>query len=63
MESSTHKPKVLKGWNIRLKVSSDEERKIKMKAIQKGMKISEYIKQTLLDSLSNKELADSGKSN
>lgn len=63
MESLTHKPKVLKGWNIRLKVSSDEERKIKMKAIQKGMKISEYIKQTLLDSLSNKELADSGKSN
>lgn len=40
-----------KRWNIGLKVSSDQEKKIKMEAIRKGMGISEYIKQTLLDSL------------
>lgn len=47
------KHKKLKVWNVRLKVSEEEEKKIKMQAIQEGMMISEYIKETLLDRLSN----------
>ena len=59
--SSLTKKQALKVWNIRLKVSSEEERKIKMEAIQKGMMISEYIKQTILNDLSSNKISDSGK--
>ncbi|MGF1488096.1 MAG: hypothetical protein ACFBSE_13490 [Prochloraceae cyanobacterium] len=59
--SALTKKQALKIWNVRLKVSSEEERKIKMEAIQKGMMISEYIKQTVLNDLSSNRISDSGK--
>ncbi len=59
--SALTKKQALKIWNVRLKVSSEEERKIKMEAIQKGMMISEYIKQTVLNDLSSNRICDSGK--
>ncbi len=52
MKGVTKNKPYLKGWNIRLKVSPEEEKKIKMRAIKKGMGISDYIKQVLLNSLS-----------
>ncbi len=62
MKTVSTNPSVIKGWNIRLKVTYDEERKIKMEAIEKGMRISEYIKQAVLDSLSVSKISTEGKS-
>ena len=52
----------IKKWNVGLKVSPEEEQKIKMKALEKGMRISEYIKQAVLDSLSVSKISTEGKS-
>ena len=52
----------LKGWNIRLKVSPEEERKIKKEAIDNDMRVAEYIKQVLLDRLSASQNPTQGKS-
>ncbi len=41
-----------KKWNVGLKVSPEEEKKIKIRAIKKGMKVSDYIKQLVMDDLS-----------
>ncbi|MDJ0718551.1 MAG: hypothetical protein QNJ54_30725 [Prochloraceae cyanobacterium] len=51
----------IKGWNIRLKVTDDEERKIKMEALKKGMGISEYIKQAAIESLPGNKISTQGK--
>ena len=50
-----------KKWNVSLKVNSEEEKKIKMSAIEKGMRISDYIKQVVLDNLSTKSNLTQGK--
>ncbi|MGF1490601.1 MAG: hypothetical protein ACFBSE_26210 [Prochloraceae cyanobacterium] len=42
----------LKNWNIKLRVSPEEEILIKKKAIDYQMGLAEYIKQKLLDRLS-----------
>jgi len=42
----------IKGWNIKLQVSIEEERQIKKDAIDYDMKVAEYIKHKLLDRLS-----------
>ncbi len=62
MRGLARKEQVLKGWNIRLKVSHEEEQKIKMEALKKGMGISQYIKQTILDNLSVSTISTEGKS-
>jgi len=51
-----------KKWNVGLKVSLEEEQIIKMEAIKKGMAISEYVKQAVLDNLSMNQISDRGKS-
>ena len=42
----------LKSWNIKLRVSFEEESLIKKQAIDYQMGLAEYIKQKLLDRLS-----------
>lgn len=39
----------LKEWSIKLRVSTDEQQKIKMRAIEMSMGIASYIKQAALD--------------
>jgi len=42
-------------WNIKLRVTSKERRKIQKEAIDLDMRVSEYIKSRLLGSLSIQE--------
>ena len=44
-----------KEWHIKLRVSHEEERKIKKEAIDNDMRIADYVKQKLLGSSSGKE--------
>ena len=52
MKEATKTKAAVKGWNIKLQVSVEEERKIKKDAIDYDMKVAEYIKHKLLDRLS-----------
>ena len=52
-KSEIYKTKVTKAqkkWNIRLTVSSEEEKRIKKEAIDNDMKVSDYVKFKLLGS-------------
>ncbi len=49
----------VKKWNIRLTVSSEEEKQIKKEAIDNDMKVSDYIK---LKVLGNSPMSTQGKS-
>ena len=62
MTKSTKKQTNTKGWNIKLQVSIEEERKIKKDAIDYDLKVAEYIKQKLLDRLSTNQISIEGKS-
>jgi len=61
MRALNRQEEIVKGWNIRLKVSRIEEQRIKTKAIEKGLSISEYIKQAALDGLSVNRFSTEGK--
>ena len=61
MPETANNQATTKKWNVGLKVSPEEEQKIKMKALEKGMRISEYIKQAVLDSLSGSKISTEGK--
>lgn len=50
-----------KKWNVSLKVSLEEEKKIKIGAIQKGLSVAEYLKQLVMDDLSETQVTTSGK--
>ncbi len=41
--------KQIKEWHVKLKVSLEEERRIKKEAIDNDMRVSEYIKLKILD--------------
>ena len=43
----------LKDWNIKLKVSPEEEKRIKKEAIDNDMRVAEYIKLKVLGDGSN----------
>ena len=43
----------LKQWHVKLKVSPEEERKIKKEAIENDMRVAEYIKLKVLGDGSN----------
>ncbi len=62
MEQTKKNQPARKKWNVGLKVSLEEEQIIKMEAIKKGMAISEYVKQAVLDNLSMNQISDRGKS-
>ncbi len=51
--------KVAKKWNVRLTVTSEEEKQIKKEAIDNEMKVSDYIK---LKVLGNSPMSTQGKS-
>lgn len=51
----------LKKWNVGLKVSHEEERKIKIKAIKEGMRVSEYIKKLVMQDLMLNNSSTQGK--
>lgn len=61
MRTLTRKEQNRKGWSIRLIVSRQEEQEIKMKAIKKGMSISEYIKQAALEGFLAEGISIKGK--
>jgi len=48
-----------KKWNVSLKVSVEEEKKIKIGAIQKGLSVAEYLKQLVMDDLSETQVSTS----
>ena len=50
-----------KKWNVGLKVSLEEEQKIKIKAIKKGMKVSDYIKKLVMEDLTGNKVSTEGK--
>jgi len=50
----------VKSWNIKLKVSPEEESMIKKSAIDYQMGLAEYIKHKLLDRLSANKISSSG---
>ena len=52
----------LKSWNIKLRVSHEEESIIKKEAIDYDMGLAEYIKHKLLDRLSVNKKCNQGKS-
>ncbi len=62
MKGTTKTKAKVKGWNIKLQVSCEEERKIKKDAIDYDMKVAEYIKHKLLDRLSAINNPTQGKS-
>ncbi|MDJ0718343.1 MAG: hypothetical protein QNJ54_29645 [Prochloraceae cyanobacterium] len=62
MKSSSKNLATIKGWNIKLQVSVEEERRIKKDAIDYDMKVAEYIKHKLLDNLSPNQNLTQGKS-
>ena len=49
----------IRQWNIKLRVSSEEERKIKKEAIDHDMRVAEYIR---LKVLANSSISTQGKS-
>jgi len=51
MKTNRIKPPKTKEWSIKLKVSLEEEQKIKMQAIKMSMGIANYIKQAALDKI------------
>lgn len=53
--------KTIKQWHIKLKVSIEEERKIKKEAIDQGLQVGEYIKLKVLADSSTKTFLDKGK--
>ena len=55
----TKATKVAKKWNVRLTVTSEEEKQIKKEAIDNEMKVSDYIK---LKVLGNSPMSTQGKS-
>lgn len=50
-----------KKWNVTLKVSLEEEKKIKIHAINMGLGVADYIKQAALENLSIQERTSQGK--
>ncbi len=57
------KQSTIKKWNVSLKVSLEEEKKIKIGAIARGLSVAEYLKQLVMDDLSAKKVSTQGKSN
>jgi len=51
MNEEIQTKRTTKEWSIKLRVSPEEEKKIKMGAIQKGMGIATYIKQAALEKI------------
>lgn len=54
--------KTIKQWHVKLKVTIEEERKIKKEAIDLGLNVGEYIKRKALDDSSIKNLSIEAKS-
>lgn len=46
---------VKKKWNVSLRVTPEEEQRIKITAIKMGMRVGEYIKQAALEDFSIKK--------
>jgi len=46
-----------KKWNVSLKVSLEEEKKIKIGAIQRGLSVAEYLKKLVMEDLSVKKIS------
>ena len=62
MNDSTKNKPITKKWNVSLKVSLAEEKRIKIGAIKRGMGVGDYIKKTVLDDLSKNTILARGKS-
>jgi len=61
LNGKTMNLKTIKQWHIKLKVSIEEERKIKKEAIDQGLQVGEYIKLKVLGDSSTKTFLDKGK--
>lgn len=53
--------RVTRKWNISLKVSSEEEEKIRIAAIKMGMGVGDYVKQAALAKFSLQQENNQGK--
>ncbi len=54
---------ITREWSIKLRVSPEEEEKIKMRAIKMSMGIAKYIKQAALEEISSSKPKTQGKLN
>ncbi|MDJ0728142.1 MAG: hypothetical protein QNJ38_23845 [Prochloraceae cyanobacterium] len=50
-------------WSVKLRVSPEEEKQIKMRAIKMSMGIAKYIKQAALEEISSSKPETQGKFN
>ena len=56
------KPNTFQRWNIKLRVTPQERRKIQKEAIDHDMRVSEYVKSRLLEDFSVQKNLVEGKS-
>lgn len=54
--------KTIKQWHVKLKVSIEEERRIKKEAIDHGLKVADYIKLKVLEDSTTTNPSIKGKS-
>jgi len=61
MKEPTKNKQLTKKWNVSLKVSLAEEKRIKIGAIKRGMGVGDYIKKIVLEDLSKNAISTQGK--
>ncbi len=61
MKNQVKTKQTTKEWSIKLRVSPEEEEKIKMGAIKMSMGIASYIKQAALEKIQNNNHTTQGK--